>query len=137
MFTTPEVQGPIMGFLYPLILSTIHGWLTSLILGSIPCKPVAGQPAAQVPQVRQALRLPPSGSFSMTMSLKDFSFFFLITKGSLWTSFTPFFGFNAQFAYFTILLHNYTFLHLNVNISPRGIFDQHDNCALSGSSITS
>ena len=38
--------------------------------GSMFSNPVAGQPDEQAPQVRQRLRLPPSGSSCFTLSMK-------------------------------------------------------------------
>jgi hypothetical protein len=51
-------------------------------LASMFSMPVAGHPEEHNPHVRQRLRLPPSGSSSMTLSLNVLSFFFLMTIGS-------------------------------------------------------
>jgi hypothetical protein len=38
--------------------------------GSIPSSPVAGHPEEHAPQVRHRFRFPPSGSISITLSMK-------------------------------------------------------------------
>ena len=46
--------------------------------GSISANPVAGQPEAQAPQVRQGVKFPPSGMISLTLSIEELCFFPLI-----------------------------------------------------------
>ena len=50
--------------------------------GSMPSRPVAGQPDEQAPQVRQRLRFPPSGSSCFTLSMNMLFFLPLILIAS-------------------------------------------------------